>query len=452
MTRPTIVWLRDDLRLADNPALSAAALRGGPVLPVYILDDDAAGDWRPGAAARWWLGRSLDALAASLEARGGRLVRRQGDSLDVLRELIAETGADAVFWNRRYTPAGVAQDIAVKASLKEADVVARSFKASLLVEPMEVEGHAGSFSAFFERWRALARPSPPLPVLERIPGIELPSDRLALLPPDAPHWVGKLEAAWAVGEAAAQGRLASFVERGVRHYGKGRHQLGVDGVSGLSPHLHAGEIGPDAILRAVPERQGFAFIRQLAWREYAAFLLFREPLLPAVELFPDRRFIAWHDDAEGLRAWQRGETGYELVDAGMRQLWATGWMHNRARMVVASFLTKHLLIDWRLGQRWFWDTLVDADLANNAMGWQWAASVGADAAGFVRVFDPVAQAEKFDADGTYRQRWLGSGPRPAPIVEHRAARQRALAAYAAGSPTTNTLPPGSPDSTSNVQP
>jgi deoxyribodipyrimidine photo-lyase len=450
--RPTIVWLRDDLRLEGNPALSAAALRGGPVVPVYILDDAAAGDWRVGAAARWWLGRSLDALTASLDLLGGRLVRRQGDSGDILRELVAETGAEAVFWNRRYTPAGVAQDMAVKASLKEAGVVARSFKASVLVEPMEVEGHAGSFSAFFERWRALARPSPPLPVLERIPGIELPSDRLALLAADAPLWVGKLEAAWAVGEAAAQDRLASFVERGVAHYGKGRHQLGVDGVSGLSPHLHAGEIGPATILQAVPERQGFAFIRQLAWREYAAFLLFREPKLPAVELFPDRRSIPWRDDAAGLRAWQRGETGYELVDAGMRQLWATGWMHNRARMVVASFLAKHLLIDWRLGQRWFWDTLVDADLANNAMGWQWAASVGADAAGFVRVFDPVAQAEKFDGDGTYRQRWLGDSPRPALIVEHRAARQRALAAYAAGSPTTNTAPPGSPDSTSSVQP
>ena len=450
--RPTIVWLRDDLRLADNPALSAAALRGGPVLPVFILDDDAACDWRIDAAGCWWLERSLDALAASLDLLGGRLVRRQGDSLDVLCGLIAETRADAVFWNRRYTPAGVAQDIAVKASLKEAGVVARSFKASLLVEPMEVEGPVGSFSAFFERWQTLARPSPALPAPERILGIELPSDRLALLPPDAPHWVGKLEATWAVGEAAAQDRLTSFVERGVAHYGKRRHQLGVDGVSGLSPHLHAGEIGPAAILRAVPERQGFAFIRQLAWREFGAFLLFREPLLPAVELLPDRRFIAWRDDAEGFRAWQRGETGYELVDAGMRQLWATGWMHNRARMVVASFLTKHLLIDWRLGQRWFWDTLVDADLANNAMGWQWAASVGADAAGFVRVFDPIKQAEKFDSDGSYRQRWLGDGPRPAPLVEHRAARHRALAAYAAGSPTTNTLPPGSPASTSSVQP
>ena len=431
MSRPSIVWLRSDLRLADNPALAAAVAHGGPVIPLFIQDDAAHGDWRPGAAARWWLAQSLDALERSLAERGGRLVRRRGDSLAVLEAVMATTGADAVFWNRRYTPVGVAQDRAIKAALKKAGIEARSCKAAVLVEPMQIEGPVGSFSRFFERWQGLLEPPPPLPAPERLETPDLESDPLDLTAPDAPLWTPKLAACWPVGEAAARARLERFVEAGVGRYGKGRHLLAADHVSGLSPHLAGGEISPATVLRAVPEGQGFAFIRQLAWREYATFLLFREPSLPERELMTDRRAIPWCDDPPALRAWQRGETGYDLVDAGMRQLWATGWMHNRARMVTASFLTKHLLIDWRLGQRWFWETLVDADLANNAMGWQWSASVGADAQGFVRVFDPVAQAEKFDPDGAYRGRWLGETPRPEPIVEHKAARARALAAYGA---------------------
>ena len=432
MTRPTIVWLRRDLRLADNPALAAAMARGGPVLPLYIQDDAAAGDWQTGAAARWWLAESLENLATAITARGGRLVRRQGDSLAVIQRIVAATGADAVFWNRRYTPTGIAQDTTVKAALQAAGLDARSFATAALVEPMRVEGSMGSFSRFFERWQALLEPPQPIPAPRQLDSPALPSDALDLLPPDAPHWVPKLAAVWAVGETAAQTRLERFIETGVRHYAKGRHLLAEDLVSRLSPHLALGEISPAAVLRAVPERGGFAFIRQLAWRDYATFLLFREPLLPDRELVAERRTIAWRDDPAAFRAWQRGETGYDLVDAGMRQLWATGWMHNRARMVAASFLTKHLLIDWRQGQRWFWAALVDADLANNAMGWQWSASVGADAPGFVRIFDPVAQALKFDPDGAYRHRWLGDRPPPPPIVEHKAARARALAAYGVG--------------------
>jgi deoxyribodipyrimidine photo-lyase len=448
--RPAIVWFRDDLRLADNPALAAAIDRGGPVIPLYILDDEAAGDWRIGAAGRWWLGQSLAALDSSLAARGARLVRREGDSRAVLEAIIAETGADAVFWNRRYTPVGIAQDTAIKAALRAAGAAVRSFRAAVLVEPMALDGGTVSFSAFFERWQKLARPMPSVPAPERIEVPAIASDRLDLLPAASGVWTSKLASAWAVGEQAARERLERFLEAGVGRYGKGRHRPAGEHVSGLSPHLRWGECGPDAILRAVPERQGFAFVRQLAWREYGTFLLFREPQLPDVELMADRRAIAWRDDPEGLGLWQRGETGYDLVDAGMRQLWATGWMHNRTRMVTASFLTKHLLVDWRLGQRWFWETLVDADLANNAMGWQWSASVGADARGIVRIFDPVGQAEKFDADGAYRRRWLDDEQRPAPVVEHRAARLRALAAYEAGSPTTKTEPPDGPASTSSV--
>ena len=432
MTRPIIVWLRRELRLADNPALAAAIARGGPIVPLYVQDDAAAGAWQTGAAAGWWLAESLENLATAIAARGGHLVRLQGDSLAVIRDIVALTGADAVFWNRRYTPAGIAQDTNVKAALQAAGLTARSFNAAVLVEPMRVEGPVGSFSRFFERWQALLQPPQPIPAPDRLITPALTSDPLDLLPPDAPHWVPKLAAAWAVGETAAQARMARFIETNVRHYAKGRHFLAEDRVSGLSPHLALGEISPAAVLRAVPERGGFAFIRQLAWRDYATFLLFREPLLPDRELVAERRSIAWRDDPAAFHAWQRGATGFDLVDAGMRQLWATGWMHNRARMVTASFLTKHLLIDWRLGQRWFWATLVDADLANNAMGWQWSASVGADAPGFVRVFDPVAQAAKFDPDGTYRRRWLGERPPPAPLVEHKAARARALAAYGVG--------------------
>ncbi len=431
MTRPTIVWFRDDLRLADNPALHAAVTRGGPVVPVYILDDGAAGAWPIGAAARWWLNQSLAGLDRSLAPRGARLITREGDSLAVLRRLIAETGADTVLWNRRYTPAGIAQDTAVKTALKDDGIEARSHRATVLVEPMQVEAPGLSFSKFFEHWQKLLEPPPAIPAPGEIRGIELATHDLKLLPGDAPLWTGKLDTHWQTGEAAAHSRLGDFIEHSVQRYGKGRHQLGQDHVSGLSPHLHAGEISPAAVLRAVLERQGFAFIRQLAWREYATYLLFHEPRLPERELMPGRRAIPWREAPAELRAWQRGETGYALVDAGMRQLWATGWMHNRARMVTASFLTKHLLIDWRLGQRWFWDTLVDADLANNAMGWQWSASVGADAQGFVRIFDPIAQAEKFDADGAYRRRWLGDAPGPEPVVAHKPARERALAAYSA---------------------
>ncbi len=431
MSRPSIVWLRSDLRLADNPALAAAEARGGPVIPLYIQDDVAHGDWRPGAAAGWWLAQSLASLEASLAERGGRLVRRRGDSLGVLEAVIGASGADAVFWNRRYTPAGIAQDTGIKAALRAAGIEARSFKAAVLVEPMQVDGPAGSFSRFFERWQGLLEPPPPLPAPELLETPELESNPLDLMAPDAPLWTPKLTASWSVGETAALARLERFVQAGVGRYGKGRHLLAADHVSGLSPHLAAGEIGPAAVLRAVPEGRSFAFIRQLAWREYATFLLFREPGLPERELMADRRAIPWRGDPKAFRAWQQGETGYDLVDAGMRQLWATGWMHNRARMVTASFLTKHLLIDWRQGQRWFWETLVDADLANNAMGWQWSASVGADAQGFVRIFDPMAQAQKFDPDGAYRRRWLGEAPRPEPIVEHKTARARALAAYGA---------------------
>ena len=431
MSRPSIVWLRSDLRLADNPALAAAVAKGGPVIPLYIQDDAAHGDWRPGSAASWWLAQSLATLETALAERGSRLVRRRGDSLGVLEAVIAASGADAVFWNRRYTPAGIAQDTGIKAALRAAGIEAKSFKASVLVEPMQVDGPTGSFSWFFERWQGLLEPTPPLPAPELIETPDLESEPLDLSAPDAPLWTPKLAACWSIGENAAHARLERFVHAGVGRYGKGRHLLAAEHVSGLSPHLAAGEIGPAAVLRAVPERQGFAFIRQLAWREYATFLLFKEPNLPARELMVDRRAIPWRDDLPALRAWHRGETGYDLVDAGMRQLWATGWMHNRARMVSASFLTKHLLIDWRMGQRWFWETLVDADLANNAMGWQWSASVGADAQGFVRIFDPVAQAQKFDPDGAYRRRSLGEVPRPEPIVEHKAARARALAAYGA---------------------
>lgn len=429
MTRPAIVWFREDLRLADNPALAAAVERGGRLIPLFIQDDAAAGAWRTGAAARWRLERGLDALDRSLRQRGSVLIRRRGDSQSVLRTIIAETGVGAAFWNRRYTPAGIAQDMAIKAWLKDQGLEVRSFKAGLLVEPMAFADWPRSFSQYFDAWRTLAQAEGALPAPERIDGIQVESQPLDLLPADAPYWADKLAGHWQVGEAAALARLEHFLGEQLAQYAELRHRPDVDGVSRLSPHLHLGEVGPATVLRALPERRAFAFLRQLAWREYAACLHFFEPSLPECELLADRRRIVWRNASDELRAWRRGETGFDLVDAGMRQLWATGWMHNRVRMVVASFLTKHLLIDWRCGQRWFWETLIDADLANNAMGWQWSASVGADAMGFVRVFNPETQAEKVDPDGRYRRRWLDAGSRPEPIVEHRQARERALRAY-----------------------
>ncbi len=457
---PALVWLRQDLRLADNPALAAAIASGRPVLCLYALDDETPGVWRLGGTSRWWLRHSLQKLSHDLAEIGGRLILRRGAS--ALDDIARETGAGAVFWNRCYEPFAVARDTHLKARLIGQGIAAESFGASLLFEPwVPKTGSGGPFRVFTPFWRALqalsepARPSPP-PTSLRGFAAEVASDSLAdwNLLPTAPDWAGGLRASWTPGEAGAQARLAQFLDK-LDGYAAGRDRPDVEGTSRLSPHLHFGEISPRQIWHAVRAREAGAgkFLSEIAWREFSHHLLFHNPTLADEPLDAKFARFAWRGDGAGFTAWTRGRTGYPIVDAGMRQLWQTGWMHNRVRMIAASFLVKHLLIDWRRGERWFWDTLVDADLANNAASWQWVAGCGADAAPFFRVFNPVLQGEKFDPEGAYVRRfvpelaalpdrfihkpWTAPTPPkgyPPPIVDLAEGRARALAAFRALAP------------------
>lgn len=472
---PTIVWLRRDLRLADNPALHAACERGGSIIPLYILDDQDAGDWHPGGASRWWLHHSLAQLQQTLDRMGVPLVLRRGPAATVLDRLVEETGAAAVYWNRRYEPWATARDGRIKETLKGRGLEVRSFNGSLLHEPWEVTSKQGTplkvFSPFWRAVQAKGDPPQPLPVptLPTGPGSPPQSDRLATwnMLPTKPDWAGGLRDTWAPGEAGAAERLERFLDDRVAAYKAERDIPGTAATSALSPHLHFGEISPRQIWHAArlasearsgePMDRGTAsFLSEICWREFSYNLLFHNTDLPEISLKREFEDFPWRDDADGLQAWQRGRTGYPIVDAGMRELWHTGWMHNRVRMIVASFLIKDLLIHWRHGETWFWDTLVDADLANNAASWQWIAGCGADAAPYFRIFNPVLQGEKFDGDGRYVRRWVpelaGLPDRtihrpweakpvelaeagvvlgktyPRPIVDHGAARNRALEA------------------------
>jgi deoxyribodipyrimidine photo-lyase len=434
MPSATIVWLRNDLRLADNPALHRAAAHGA-VLPVFVWAPDEEGDWPPGAASRWWLHRSLHALDAGLRERGSRLIVRHGASLPELSRLIDETGARAVVWNRRYEPAAIARDRLVKAGLAGAG----SHCGSLLHEPWTIRTAAGGpFQVFTPFRTAVARLGEPDSALPEPPHLSAPSswpesipiDRLGLAPEQP--WHSGLAEQWTPGEAAAHQGLQEFLAR-LSGYQHDRDHPARE-TSHLSAHLHFGELSPRQAWHAARQAGGAAaepYLRQLIWREFAHHLLYHFPHTPASPLRAAYERMPWREDDTALAAWQRGETGYPLVDAGMQQLWRSGWMHNRARMVTASFLTKHLLIDWRRGAAWFWDTLVDADLANNTLGWQWVAGSGADAAPYHRIFNPALQADRYDHDGGYQARWLGGRSRPRPIVDHAEGRARALAAYAA---------------------
>jgi deoxyribodipyrimidine photo-lyase len=400
-------------------------------VPVFVWAPPEEGDWPPGAASRWWLHHSLAALDTALRRHRSQLVLRTGPSGETLRLLAEETGAEAVVWNRRYEPAAIARDRDLKGRLRGA----RSFAGGLLREPWMVANRSGGpfqvFTPFWKALRSLGDPDDPLPeprlhLPERLPD-SVPLAELGLLP-DVP-WDAGLAQAWTPGESGAAAQLADFAARAAG-YAETR-DLPARPTSRLSPHLHFGETSPRQVWRGVQAAAQAAaepYLRQLAWREFAHHLLYHFPHTASAPLQHAFERLEWRDDPEGLRAWQQGETGFGLVDAGMRQLWRTGWMHNRARMVTASFLTKDLLIDWRHGARWFWDTLVDADLANNTLGWQWVAGSGADAAPYPRIFNPDTQAERFDPDAGYRDRWL-AGPPPQPIVDHADARRRALAAY-----------------------
>ncbi len=431
MASPSIVWLRDDLRLADNPALTAAAERGEPIVLVYVLDDVSPGIRPLGAASRWWLHHSLAAL-------GEQLVLRRGAAEDVIPALVAEVGAGAVFWNRRY---GAAREIdaRLKARLREDGLEVRSFQASLLVEPwMLTTGTGGPYRVFTPFWKAAreVRFRGPLPVPE-VEWLSAPNDDVDLLP--RPDWAGGLRETWQPGEAGAHEQLESFVDERLENYHR-RDEPAVDGTSRLSPHLRFGEISPFQIwqrmhgaMSPAAQKNVQKFLSEVGWREFNWSILFHNTELaeknyrPAFDAFP------WSEpDPEELAAWQQGRTGIPLVDAGMRELWRTGVMHNRVRMVVASFLVKNLLVDWRVGERWFWDTLVDADEASNPGNWQWVAGSGADAAPYFRVFNPELQRDKFDKLGRYVNRWVpeyGTPLYPEPIVDLAATRKEALEAY-----------------------
>ena len=474
---PVIFWFRQDLRLADNPGLTAAIATGRPVLPVYILDDEALGPWRPGGASRWWLHHSLVSLGKDLSRLAGHadsrrvLVLRREDTETALRSLIDQTGATAVYWTRRYEPDAIAVDARIMAALIRDGIEMRSFAGSLLFEPWTIAtGQGTPYRVFTPYYRACMAQSPgsalPLPSRLVTPDARLeslPISGLDLLP--MPDWAEGMRSAWVPGESGARAHLDHFLNDGIATYREDRDHPHLFGTSRLSPHLHFGEISPRVVWQAaqfhresaVASTGAEAYLRQLIWREFSHHLLYHFPDLPSRPLRPGFDALMRLDAPDAVAAWRRGRTGYPIVDAGMRELWATGWMHNRVRMIVASFLVKDLLQPWQIGAAWFWDTLVDADLANNAASWQWVAGCGADAAPFFRIFNPVLQGSRFDPGGDYVRRWvpelagLGAdhihapweapapvldkaGVRlgrdyPLPIVDHAMARRRALDAF-----------------------
>lgn len=474
-TGTTIVWFRNDLRLSDHPALAAAVKRDRPVIPVFVWSPDEEGDWAPGGASRWWLHQSLAALAEDLASLGSKLIVRQGPSLAVLRELVKASGADAVFWNRRYEPQVIKRDTTIKAALRSDGLHVESFNGGNLFEPVEIENQQGKpYQVFTGFWRACMRQPALAKPQKRVRSLAVPAswpksltlEALELLP--TIDWAAGMREAWTPGERGAERQLKRFLSNACEDYATGRDRPDRIGTSRLSPHLHFGEISPKQIWQAVRENctssttsaldeSADAYLREIGWREFACHLLYHFPETPGEPLKAKFQAFPWaRRNSVQLKAWQRGRTGYPIVDAGMRELWATGWMHNRVRMIAASFLVKHLLIDWREGAAWFWDTLVDADLANNTLGWQWVAGCGADAAPYFRIFNPILQGRKFDPDGAYVRRWVPelsevptkwvhapweagandlaeAGVRlgvdyPKPIVDHAEARERALAA------------------------
>lgn len=471
----TLVWFRQDLRIADNPALTAAVEARAPVIPIFIHAPAEEGAWPPGGAARWWLHHSLKKLHEDLAERGSRLcIRASGDSLSALRALARESGATRVLWNRRYEPAAILRDGEIKAALRSDGLESKSFNSALLREPWTVRtGSGGPFQVFTPFWRhcsSLEDPADPLPAPQVLRAPDVWPEALALeslgLLPRRP-WSHGIQTAWAPGSAAARALLEEFLANTFEQYSDRRDRPGVRGTSRLSPYLHFGEIGPREIWHAT---RRFAlqrgqhtswresdFLRELGWREFAHHLLFHFPHTPEQPLRARYAAFPWKSNATALKDWQRGMTGFPIVDAGMRELWQTGWMHNRVRMLVASFLVKDLLLPWTEGARWFWDTLVDADLASNTLGWQWVTGCGADAAPFFRIFNPVSQGKKFDPDGAYVRRWVPElsqladewlhrpweapaaelrsagvilgGTYPLPIVDHETSRLQALDAY-----------------------
>jgi deoxyribodipyrimidine photo-lyase len=432
-----IVWFRQDLRLRNNPALHAAARRGAPVIPVYIWSPEEEGKWAPGSASRWWLHHSLSALDKQLRERGSRLILAHGPALPTLQKLAADTNAGEVFWNRRYEPAAVKCAASVAKGLQRGNVSVTEFNGSLLIDPAHFLNSSGKpYQVYTAFQRAALReltPQAPLRIPRQLcsparwPKSQ-PLESLQLLPEI--QWYQTLEAAWTPGEAGAHRNWQRFMREAIPDYSHQRDFPAVTGTSRLSPHLHFGEIDPEQIWHALHARAAHpAFLREILWREFAHYLLHHFPHTPEQPLRSQFKQFPWRTNQRLLHAWQRGRTGIPLVDAGMRELWATGWMHNRVRMVVGSFLVKNLLIGWEEGTRWFWDTLVDADLANNTLNWQWVAGCGADAAPYFRIFNPETQAQRFDPEGIYISKWVREPDPPRPVVDLKKTREAALDAY-----------------------
>ncbi len=417
-----IVWFRQDLRLEDNPALHEAA-KLGQVLPVYIFDESGAGDFKMGAASRWWLSQSLHALDKSLD---GALQVYQGDSFRILKTLSEKHQAKAVYWNRCYEPWRIAQDTKIKKELS-----GQSFNGSLLWEPWEVRKSDGSpykvFTPFFNNGCLKAKqPRKPLPK-PKLNLFRLKAKTWDWAEP-AQGWHSKLDAYWTPGEKPAHKRFDDFLDGELEDYAEARDVPSLDATSKMSPSLHFGEVSPNQLWwSCYPKHK--RFLTELAWREFSYSLLYEYPDLGRKNIQSKFDAFPWKKSQKFLEAWQQGKTGFPIVDAGMRELWETGYMHNRVRMIVASFLVKNLGIHWHQGEDWFWDCLVDADMANNAASWQWVAGCGMDAAPYFRIFNPETQAKKFDPDDIYIKRWLGSSPRPKPIVDLSESRQWALEAY-----------------------
>ncbi|WP_166866837.1 deoxyribodipyrimidine photo-lyase [Salinibacterium sp. ZJ70] len=439
-TRPVIVWFRDDLRTLDHPALHAAVESGAPVIGVYVLDEHGDGIRAPGAAARWWLHHSLAAHRERLAELGIPLVLRRGVAAEIIPALVAETDATAVHWLRRYSPARII-DQRLKAGLRDAGIAATSHPGDVLAEPQDVRTASGTpYKVFTPFWNGLRhypvrsplpRPEPVTASADAPAGDELDAWKLL---PARPDWAEGLRETWTPGEVAAQGRLEEFADE-VDGY-RDRDLPAIDATSRLSPRLRWGELSPAQVwhrIRTAGGEQADEFLRELGWRDFFRHTLFHEPTLATQNLRPQFDAFPWSvPDPGELRAWQRGRTGISFVDAGMRELWHTGTMHNRVRMSAASLLIKNLLVDWRVGEQWFWETLVDADEASNPGNWQWVTGSGQDAAPYFRIFNPERQAARFDPDGAYRRRWLpewGTDAYPAPIVDLAASRLDALAAY-----------------------